>query len=333
MVRNSSVSPESSTSLTIHPHPTSISQMDSSRWWWERSRLPTERHGSPSAQARALLQLRDTPLASDLPSPVEILHGWPAQGAVMPHPHRPINIQWIHQWLLEIQNTQKQQFDQAHRAKDERVLKVREHVWFFPNKQYGMKVKWLTGTVREILERGHLYIIEGPNGKQYRRNRAHLKPVCHDGSSFPDHSNAKKKNPSKCDKVDSFQDPRPKPKKRVTFEDSSLVIPLLNYTPTVEKTSDSTPSPSHPSHLEQHFSPRSPSLSPPAQLSSRETLVSPTAEDHTAQRLPAFIRPQDIDTQLTTGLAALVQETSSLAPYKIQRSAKRKARQAFSTMR
>ena len=40
--------------------------------------------GSPNAQARALLQLRDTPITKDLPSPAEILHGRPAQGAVMP---------------------------------------------------------------------------------------------------------------------------------------------------------------------------------------------------------------------------------------------------------
>ena len=40
--------------------------------------------GSPNAQARALLQLCDTPITKDLPSSVEILHGQPAQGAVMP---------------------------------------------------------------------------------------------------------------------------------------------------------------------------------------------------------------------------------------------------------
>ena len=37
---------------------------------------------SPNAQAKALLQLRDTPIMADLPSPAEILHGRPAQGAV-----------------------------------------------------------------------------------------------------------------------------------------------------------------------------------------------------------------------------------------------------------
>ena len=82
--------------------------------------------GSPNSQARALLQLCDTPITVDLPSPAEILHGRLAQGAVMPWHHRPVNIPRIHQCLLEIQNTQKEHFDQAHRAKDEWLLKVKE---------------------------------------------------------------------------------------------------------------------------------------------------------------------------------------------------------------
>ena len=76
--------------------------------------------GSPNTQARALLQLHDTPIARDLPSPAEILHGLPTQGAVMPQHHRPINIPRIHRHLLEIQNTQKEHFNRTHRAKDER---------------------------------------------------------------------------------------------------------------------------------------------------------------------------------------------------------------------
>ena len=85
------------------------------------------------------------------------------------------------------------------------------------------------------------------------KNRALLKPICHDRSSFPDHSKVKKKNPSRSDKVDSFQDPRPKPKKRVMFKDSTLIIPLFHYKQGTEKMSESTLSTSHPSHLEQHF--------------------------------------------------------------------------------
>ena len=48
---------------------------------------------------------------------------------------------------------------------------------------------------------------------------------------------------------------------------------------------------------------------------------------------PAFIQPMDINRRLMTGLSALLQETSPLAPYKKARSAKAKAREAFSNMR
>ena len=155
-----------------------------------------------------------------------------------------------------------------------------------------------------------------------------MKPLCHDGSSFQDPPKVQKKKPCKSDNVDSFQDPRPKPMKRVMFQDWTTVVLLFKYTAETEKMSNTTPSSSHRVH-----SPHSPSSSPPAQLSSREKLVSPNIEDHTAPKHQTIIRPQDVNTQLTPGLAALVQETSPLAPYKIQRSTIRRARQAFSNMR
>ena len=48
------------------------------------------------------------------------------------------------------------------------------------------------------------------------------------------------------------------------------------------------------------------------------------------QSEPAFIQPGDVNTGLTAGLAALLQETSPLTPYKKERSAKSKVLQAFS---
>ena len=48
--------------------------------------------GSPNAQARALLQLWDTPISTDLPSPAEILHGCSAQWAVHSRPSKWINV-------------------------------------------------------------------------------------------------------------------------------------------------------------------------------------------------------------------------------------------------
>ena len=51
--------------------------------------------GSPNAQAQALLQLCNTPITADLPSPAEILHGCPAQGTVLSRPSKCVNIPQI----------------------------------------------------------------------------------------------------------------------------------------------------------------------------------------------------------------------------------------------
>ena len=110
--------------------------------------------GSPNAQARALLQLCDTPITADLPSPAEILHGCPTQGTVLSRPSKRVNTCQIRQRLTELQEKQKENFDKAHRAKDLCILKVKEQVQFFQNKQGTGPVKWTTGTVTEILECG-----------------------------------------------------------------------------------------------------------------------------------------------------------------------------------
>ena len=110
--------------------------------------------GSSNAQARALLQLRDTPITADLPSPAEILHGHPAQGTVLSRPSKRVNICQIRQRLVKLQEKQKEHFDRAHRAKDLCTLKIKEQVQFFHNKQGTGPIKWMTGTVTKILECG-----------------------------------------------------------------------------------------------------------------------------------------------------------------------------------
>ena len=109
---------------------------------------------SPNAQVRALLQLHDTPITADLPSPAEILHGRPAQGTLPSQPSKRVNIHQIHQRLIELQEKQKEQFNRAHRAKDLHPLKLKEKVQFFQNKPATGPIKWMTGTVAEILECG-----------------------------------------------------------------------------------------------------------------------------------------------------------------------------------
>ena len=260
-------------------------------------------HGSPNAQARALLQLCDRPIMADLPSPAEILHGCPAQGTVLSRPSKCVNICQIWQRLIQLQEKQKENFDKAHRAKDLRVLKVKEQVQFFPNKQGAGPIKWITGTVTEILECGLLYMVQAPNSRVYRRNRAHLKPICHDGTSFQDHPAKQEKKQLK---NNSFQDHQPSKVKSVSFQKDTSYMDtrsMLFDEPDTHQTSPSSPP--------RCYSTRSLSCSPPASFPSRESSMEPSSEDSSPkgrkrhQSEPAFIRPCDIDRGLTHGLSAL----------------------------
>ena len=112
MEKNLGSLPMTLTSCTPHHHPISINLMDSSRPWWKKVKNAYKKtDGSPNAQARALLQLHDTPITADLPSPPEILHGHPAQGTVLSRPSKRVNICQIRQRLVKLQEKQKEQFN------------------------------------------------------------------------------------------------------------------------------------------------------------------------------------------------------------------------------
>ena len=293
--------------------------------------------GSPNAQAKALLQLHDTPITADLLSPAEILHGHPAQGTVLSRPSRKVNIHQICQRLVELQEKQKEQFDRAHWARDPHPLKVKERVQFFQNKPASGPIKWTTGTVAEILECGWSYMIRGPNGRVYRRNWAHLKPICHNGSSFQDHPVTKgEKQP----KDNSFQDHQARSmsfNNRVSYIDNEASYmdtqSMMFDSPETHQTPPTSPATSPP----RHHSPRSPSFSPPASLPSRESSVEPSSEDSSPegrkrhQSEPAFVRPHDVDQGLTPSLSALLAEMSPLAPYRLQWQVKAKAQKKIIT--
>ena len=175
-------------------------------------------------------------------------------------------------------------------------------------------------------------MITGPNDKVYRRNRAHLKPICYDGSSFQNHTTGKK---DRKPKVDSFQDPKKVGKKVKTVSFQTDTADVMARAMIFDQQNNN-----HSSHTssQQHYSPRSPLCSPPSSVPSRESSVEPDTEEATPEGRVrhkselAFVRPKDVNRRLTTGLSALLQETSPLAPYKRERSAKAKAREAFSNM-
>ena len=176
-------------------------------------------------------------------------------------------------------------------------------------------------------------MVQGPNSRVYRRNRAHLKPICHDSTSFQDHLVKKgKKQP----KNNSFQDHQPSKAKSVSFQKETSYMDTRSML-FDEPDTHQTPPTSPPSSPLRCYSPRSPSCSPPASFPSRESSVEPSSEDSSPegrkrhQSEPAFIQPCDIDQGLSHGLSALLAETSPLAPYRIQWQAKVKAQEKIST--
>ena len=167
---------------------------------------------------------------------------------------------------------------------------------------------WLTGTVTEILDCGHSYMIQSPNGRVYRRNRAHLKPISYDSMSFQDQPVKKEE---KQPEINSFQNPKPTKVKTVSFQmDTSYMDgrSIFFYKPNTHHKPPSSPSPS-PQWL---YSPRLPSYSSPASISSRESSVEPHSKDSSPtgrkrhQFEPAFIRPHGIDRGLPPRLSALL---------------------------
>ena len=134
-------------------------------------------------------------------------------------------------------------------------------------------------------------MIQGPNSRVYRRNRAHLKPICHDSSSFQDHPVKKgKKQP----KDISFQDHQPSKAKSMSFQRETRYMDtrsMLFDEPETHQTPPTSPPLSPP----RCYSPRSPSCSPPGSYPSRESSVEPSSEDSSPegrkrhQSEPAFI--------------------------------------------
>ena len=181
-------------------------------------------------------------------------------------------------------------------------------------------------------------MIQAPNGRVYRRNRAHLKPICHDGSSFQDHPVKKgKKQP----KDNSFQDHQTIQAKSMSFESEVSYMDtrsMMFDEPDTHQMPPTSPSHSPPaSSPPRCHSPRSLSCSPPASFPSRESSVKPSSEDSSPegrkrhQSEPAFIQPQNIDQVITHGLSALLAEMSPLAPYRLQQQAKAKAQEKITT--
>ena len=134
-------------------------------------------------------------------------------------------------------------------------------------------------------------MIQAPNSRVYRRNRAHLKPICHNGSSFQDHPVKKgKKQP----KDNSFQDHQASKAKSMSFERETSYMDTRSMLIDEPDTHQTPPTPP-PSSPPRCYSPRSPSCLPPTLFPPRESSMEPSSEDSSPkgrkrhQSEPAFI--------------------------------------------
>ena len=135
-------------------------------------------------------------------------------------------------------------------------------------------------------------MIQAPNSRVYRRNRAHLKPICHDSSSFQDHLVKKgKKQP----KDNSFQDHQPSQAKFVSFEEeiSYMDTRSMMFDEPVTHQTPPTPPPlslqgathldHHHIHHQHHFHPEndlwSPAQRTPHPKAGRDTSLNQLSSD------------------------------------------------------
>ena len=244
METNSKGLHESSTSCTPHHHLTSTNPMVSLRPWWRRFMNAYKKtDGSPNALASALLQLWDTPISTDLPSPAEILHGWPAQGAVL------FKTLKTDQHMTDLTEAcwNSKHTEETVRAghKEQRIYECSR--WMneyssFLNKQGMGPLSWLTGTVTEILDCGHSYMIQSVR-QSLKEKQSSLKPICYDGMSFQDHPVKKRERSLKSTPFTTPSQQRWKPCHSRRTPVTWTADPCLFYETNMHQRSPSSPSP------------------------------------------------------------------------------------------
>ena len=119
----------------------------------------------------ALTGLRATPIAEGMPSPAEILHG----RSLTTRKAISVDLNAIHQHLIQLQAKYIKQHDKARRARSQRALVIGEEVYHLSAGN-----NWVIGTITGTRDSGRSYDILTEGGTSLRRNRSHLKPRSHD---------------------------------------------------------------------------------------------------------------------------------------------------------
>ena len=118
----------------------------------------------------ALTGLRATPITKGMPSPAEILHG----RSLTTRKAISVDLNAIHQHLIQLQAKYIKQHDKARRARSQRTLVIGEEVCHLSAGN-----NWVIGIITGTRDSGRSYDILTEGGTSLRRNRSHLKPRIH----------------------------------------------------------------------------------------------------------------------------------------------------------
>ena len=130
---------------------------------------PATAEASGKTLDKVLLNIRSTPIGSNLPSPQEILHNCTEDRPGKPS--QPVNFEQIRNYLIIQKEVQKDNYDQRHQAKPLPELWPGQEVLFLNPAEN--KSKYIQGTILSPSSTTRSYKIEA-NGRIYCHTRQHI---------------------------------------------------------------------------------------------------------------------------------------------------------------
>ena len=118
-----------------------------------------------------LLNIRTQPIGPHLPSPREILHNRTENRPG--RPSQPVNMEDIRNYLISKKTTQKENYDKHHNTKPLPDITPGQKVLFLSPAEPN---QFIEGTITSHASTPRSYIIES-QGRSYRRNRQHIRPL------------------------------------------------------------------------------------------------------------------------------------------------------------
>ena len=270
---------KSLTSCTPHHHLISTSPMVSSRPWWRKSRMPTRKLMDLPMVKQEHYFSYETPLSQQifLLQPKYFMDDQHKEQSFWDPESRSTYVRFMAETHWNTKQTERNSFNWAHRAKDLWVLKVNKQVQFFPNKQGTGPPTWLDRNCNWNLGLWPLIHDPRPQWQSLQEKQSSLKThlLWWYVISRPSSEKRGKDRPE----INSFQDPKPTKVKTVSLPDGHQLHGWQIHFLLWNHTHIKHPLHHHHHQLSDYTLPSSPSYSPSASRSSRESSVEPHSED------------------------------------------------------